>query len=314
MTDRTQLSVFVTTYNNDRTLTACLESVRWADEIVILDSFSTDDTLDIARRYGARITQHEFMGYGRQKQMALAATTHDWVLLLDADEALSPALRIEIDRLLDTGPAADGYEMPRQEQLFWRMYPFGDPDELAAPVRQAQGRYRRHADPRRAQDQGRIGRLNAPLYHYGETDIHTKVEKINAYSTGLVADKIKKNVGVYRSSYVVLPTVFSSATCSNETFERLGGRDQLGGGGVHVFLKYAKLYRHYQMAQYGARLLPETLQRRRFAIDPRMPATIPENFGGLACHVKPASILCNRRQTRDGVSIAMQVWWEQSLR
>ncbi|HMR04113.1 MAG TPA: glycosyltransferase, partial [Candidatus Competibacter phosphatis] len=75
MTDRTRLSVFVTTYNNDRTLTACLESVKWVDEIVLLDSFSTDDTLDIARRYGARITQHEFMGYGRQKQMALAATT-----------------------------------------------------------------------------------------------------------------------------------------------------------------------------------------------------------------------------------------------
>ena len=88
MIDRAQLSVFVTTFNNGRTLAACLESVRWADEIVVLDSFSADDTLAIARRHGARISQHEFLGYGAQKRLALAATAHDWVLLLDADEAL----------------------------------------------------------------------------------------------------------------------------------------------------------------------------------------------------------------------------------
>lgn len=66
MTDRTRLSVFITTYNNGRTLTACLESIKWADEIVVLDSFSTDDTLAIAQQYGAQMSQHEFMGYGPQ--------------------------------------------------------------------------------------------------------------------------------------------------------------------------------------------------------------------------------------------------------
>ncbi|MER2603715.1 MAG: glycosyltransferase family 2 protein [Candidatus Competibacter phosphatis] len=260
MTDRTQLSVFVTTYNNDRTLTACLESVKWADEIVLLDSFSTDDTLDIARRYGARITQHEFMGYGRQKQMALAATTHDWVLLLDADEALSPALRIEIDQLLDTGPVADGYEMPRQEQLFWRMYHSatrmnyylrlfdkrkGDIDDM--PI---------HAAPK---IKGRIGRLNAPLYHYGETDIHTKVEKINAYSTGLVADKIKKKRWGIPLIMLFYPPLFfiRSYLFKRNFLNGWAGVINSAVAAFYVFLKYAKLYEHYQIAQYGARLLPE---------------------------------------------------------
>lgn len=64
------LSVFVTTYNNGRTLPACLESVKWADEIIVLDSFSTDDTLVVARRYGALISQQMFIGYGPQKQSA----------------------------------------------------------------------------------------------------------------------------------------------------------------------------------------------------------------------------------------------------
>lgn len=115
MIDRTRLSVFITTYNNARTLTACLDSVQWADEIIVLDSFSTDDTLAIAQQYQARISQHEFMGYGLQKRMALAATSYEWVLLLDADEALSPALQTEIRQLLEHRPGADGYEIPRQE-------------------------------------------------------------------------------------------------------------------------------------------------------------------------------------------------------
>ena len=68
------LSVFVTTFNNERTLAACLESVRWADEILLLDSLSTDGTLEVARRYGCNIRQHRFLGYGRQKQMAMEMT------------------------------------------------------------------------------------------------------------------------------------------------------------------------------------------------------------------------------------------------
>ena len=122
MSQHCQLSVFITTYNNQRTLAACLDSVRWADELVILDSFSSDATLEIAARYTARIAQHAFMGYGAQKRLALEMTSHNWVLLLDADEALSPALQTEIQQLLRDIPPAAGYTMPRQEQLFWRMY------------------------------------------------------------------------------------------------------------------------------------------------------------------------------------------------
>ena len=117
----TLLSVFITTFNNAKTLPATLESVKWADEIVLLDSFSTDDTLRIADSYKCRIFQHAFQGYGAQKQMALEHTTHQWVLLLDADEALSPALQDEIRTLLGKPLEYDGYTMPRQEQMFWRM-------------------------------------------------------------------------------------------------------------------------------------------------------------------------------------------------
>ena len=260
MTDRTQLSVFITTCNNGRTLKACLESVKWADEIVMLDSFSIDDTLAIGQRYGAHITQHTFTGYGSQKRMALAATTHDWVLLLDADEALSPDLQTKIRRLLEHKPAADGYEVPRQEQMFWRMYNSttrmnyylrlfdkreGNIDDM--PI---------HASPK---VRGLIARLRAPLYHYGETDIHTKVEKINAYSSGLVADKLKRQRwGITLIMLLYPPLSFIRSYLIKRNFVNgWAGLINSAIAAFYVFLKYAKLYEHHQFAKYGTRLLPD---------------------------------------------------------
>ena len=260
MTDRTRLSVFITTYNNGRTLTACLDSVRWADEIVVLDSLSTDDTLAIAQQYGARISQHEFMGYGPQKRMALAATTHDWVLLLDADEALSPVLQTEIRRLLIQGPDADGYEIPRQEQMFWRMYtPATRMNYYLRLFDKRQGSINDmpiHAAPK---VRGRIARIKAPLYHYGETDIHTKVEKINSYSTGLVADKIKRQRWGIPFIMLFYPPLFfiRSYLFKRNFLNGWAGFINSVIAAFYVFLKYAKLYEHRQFAKYGTRLLPD---------------------------------------------------------
>ncbi len=260
MTDRTPLSVFITTYNNGRTLTTCLDSVQWADEIVVLDSFSTDDTLALAQQYGAQISQHEFMGYGLQKRLALATTTHDWVLLLDADEALSPALQTEIRQLLAQQPDADGYEMPRQEQMFWRMYhPATRMNHYLRLFDKRQGGIDDmpiHAAPK---VQGRIARLKAPLYHYGETDIHTKVEKINSYSTGLVADKIKKQRWGIPLIMVCYPPLFfiRSYLFKRNFLNGWAGFINSVIAAFYVFLKYAKLYEHRQFAKYGTRLLPD---------------------------------------------------------
>ncbi|HXH04229.1 MAG TPA: glycosyltransferase family 2 protein [Candidatus Competibacteraceae bacterium] len=256
----TRLSVFITTYNNGRTLRACLESVKWADEIVVLDSFSSDDTLAIAARYGARITQQPFQGYGRQKQQALELTRHPWVLLLDADEALSPQLQCEIRQLLAQGPAADGYEMPRQEQLFWRMYhPRVRMNHYLRLFRRDRGSIDDmpiHAAPRVA---GRIERLQAPLYHYGETDIHTKVEKINGYSTGLVADKLARGRSANPLIMVLYPPLFflRSYLFKRQFLNGWAGFINAATGAFYVFLKYAKLYEYHQFQKHGRRLMPE---------------------------------------------------------
>ena len=255
------LSAFVTTFNNERTLAACLESVAWADEIVVLDSYSTDATLDIAARFNCRVFQHAFLGYGPQKQLAMEKTIHEWVLLLDADEALSPELQTEIRTRLGSLDGVEAFTIPRLEQQFWRM----------TNRRTAMNRYLRlfkkelaviadlpvHAAPT---TRGRTASLRAPFYHFGEPDIHTKVEKINAYSTGLVADKLTRGRRGNPLVMLLYPPWF---------FVRLYilKRNCLSGwtgfissvvGAFYVFLKYAKVYERVQQRRHGESLMPDS--------------------------------------------------------
>lgn len=249
-----KLSVFVTTYNNAGTLERCLESVSWADEIVVLDSFSDDATVEIAQRFGCRIHQHEFLGYGPQKQMALGKTTHRWVLLLDADEALSAQAQDEIRALLANGPAADGYEIARREQMFWQQaHPASRMNFYLRLFDKRKGVIDDmpvHAAPR---VNGTIRRLNAWFDHYGEPDVHTKVEKINAYSSGLAPHKAKGRPRPNPWPMVFYPPFF---------FLRIYvfKRNFLNGwagfiasviSAFYAFLKYAKRYEYRRKAGGG---------------------------------------------------------------
>ena len=243
------MSAFVTTYNNARTLAACLQSVAWADEIVVLDSFSTDDTCEIARRFGATLVQHSFLGYGPQKQLALEHTSHQWVLLLDADEMLSEDSQTEIQHLLRNGPRADGYELPRSEQVFWRInHPRVRMNYYLRLFNKSKGQVSDmpiHAAPKIL---GSIHRLRYPFYHFGETDIHTKVEKINGYSSGLVADKLQKGRRANPLMMIVYPPWFfvRSYFFKRGILNGWAGFISSVTGAFYVFLKYAKLYEHHQ--------------------------------------------------------------------
>lgn len=253
------LSVFVTTYNNARTLPACLHSVQWADEILLLDSYSTDATLDIARQYGCVIHQESFKGYGPQKQSALDKTAHRWVLLLDADEALTPESQAEIRALLQSGPTADGYTLPRQEQMFWRMgSPRARMNHFLRLFDKTQGRVSDmpiHAAP---EVQGRIEKLRHPFWHFGETSIHVKVDKINHYSTGLVADKQAKGKRANPWILLIYPPVFFLRIYLFKGNWRNGWAGFIAAAvmAFYAFLKYAKLYEAEQFARHGNTLMP----------------------------------------------------------
>jgi glycosyltransferase involved in cell wall biosynthesis len=186
---RPPLSAVVTTLDNAATLEACLSSLRFCEEIVLLDSGSSDDTVAIATRLGARVYTEAFKGYGPQKQSALDKAAHDWVLLLDADEFLVDEGRAAIEREL-SAPRADGYRLPRREWLFWRWpHPWTRPNWQLRLFRRSRGAMNAvpvHAAP---EVRGRVRDLRAEFRHYGESELAVRVDKINRYSSGLAAHK-----------------------------------------------------------------------------------------------------------------------------
>ena len=257
----TPLSVFITTLNNANTLPTCLSSVSFADEIVLLDSFSSDDTLAIARAHNCVIAQQSFQGYGPQKRRAMEMTTHNWVLLLDADEALSPAAKETIQALMERGPQADGYTLPRLEQQFWRMCtPATRMNYFLRLFNKNKGTITDmpvHAAP---VVQGQIERLHAAFYHFGEPDIHVKVEKINGYSTGLIEYQPERRTRGAKWKMLLSPIVaFLRTYLLKRNF--LNGWSGLIASIVaafYAFLKYAKLYEQSQFARYGDSLMPRS--------------------------------------------------------
>ena len=186
MAMRPPLSAVVTTLDNAATLEACLASLRFCDEIVLLDSGSRDATLAIAARFGARIHSESFAGYGSQKQSALDKAKHDWVLLLDADEFLTDEGRVAIEREL-AAPRADGYRLPRREWLFWRWpHRWTRPNWQLRLFRRSRGAMNAvpvHAAP---EVRGKVRDLHAEFRHYGEPELAVRVDKINRYSSGML--------------------------------------------------------------------------------------------------------------------------------
>lgn len=122
---RAPLSVVIITKNAATQLGACLESAAFADEIVVVDSASNDGTAELAARRGARVLQKEWLGFGPQKQFAVEAARHDWVLCLDADERVSAPLRASILAAL-AAPSAAAYTMPRCNRFMGRWLRHGE--------------------------------------------------------------------------------------------------------------------------------------------------------------------------------------------
>jgi hypothetical protein len=127
MSDPLPLSLIVITRDAAVDLAACIASAPFAAETVVVDSGSRDDTVAVARRAGARVVDHAFEGYGAQKNFAVAQAAHDWVLCIDADERVSPALADAIRALFATGaPAAAGYAMARRNRFLGRWLSHGE--------------------------------------------------------------------------------------------------------------------------------------------------------------------------------------------
>ena len=241
---REPLSVVVTAFNSAATLDACLASVRWADEVVVLDSGSTDATLAIAAHYGARIETQPFAGYSAQKQAAIELARHDWVLLLDSDEAMPPGAAEAIHRVLEQ-PAHAGYLLWRREWIFWQWQsPRSRLNHYVRLFDRRRARMSRHRVHEEVEVDGSVGVLDVVMDHYGERDIAGRVDKANRYSSLQVADLAGRRARGRRLR------MLTNAWAAFFRYYLLRGHYRSGWAGFiaarihafYAFLKYAKLY------------------------------------------------------------------------
>jgi glycosyltransferase involved in cell wall biosynthesis len=194
-----KLSVLLPTYNEARNLAACLETVKWTDEILIVDSYSTDSTLEIARSYGARIVQHEYINSAKQKNWAIPQCAHEWILQIDADERLEPALQSEIREILKNPPAdVDGYINPTRNHLLGKWVRGGGvyPDNRLRLFRRDKGRFENKEIDARVIVPGRVEYLIHHVLHFGMESISRRLDRLDRY-TGYEADERKKRGRCY---------------------------------------------------------------------------------------------------------------------
>lgn len=197
MTNTLPLSAFVICLNESMRIGATLESLKGlVDEVIVVDSGSTDGTQDIAQRHGAKVIHHDWPGYGQQKRFAEEQCQHDWVLNLDADEVLSDALIAQIrevftkqdgQTLFEMG-GIDGYALKIRDCIPTEQHPrpFAHMTRAVRLYNKTKGRYADslvHDRVQFADSAAHIHTLSAPVYHYSVTSMEQAIAKLNRYST-----------------------------------------------------------------------------------------------------------------------------------
>ena len=242
---RAPVSVCIITKDEEENLPDCLASVRWADEVVVVDSRSTDRTRDIAASAGARVIERDFAGHVEQKNFAVSSAKHDWVLCLDADERLTPALADSVREVLEAPGASAGFECARLTY------------HLGRPIRHGgwyPDRKLRLFDRRRAKWGGRnphdhviadgpVGRLEGDLLHYSYRSLSDHLRQIDFFTD--IAAREKRARGERAS--VIRLVLHPIGKFLRMYLLKAGFLDGVPGlivavtGSYYVFLKYAKL-------------------------------------------------------------------------
>ena len=204
MASREPFSAVIITLNAGAQLESCLQSVAFADEVVMVDCGSRDDTVALAQKYGARVVHQDWLGYGAQKQFAITQARHDWVLCVDADERVSAPLRASIEIAL-TLPVAQGFEMPRCNRFLgrWLKHGEGYPDWSLRLFHRGHGRWSEDPVHEKVVLNGVPARLRGDLMHESGEDLAAYLDKQNRYTT-LQAEALFKQGKRARAAQLVL--------------------------------------------------------------------------------------------------------------
>jgi glycosyltransferase involved in cell wall biosynthesis len=261
--ERPKISACVIVFNEERKIRRCLQSLAWCDEIIVMDSFSTDRTVEIAREFTPHVHQHIWLGYVGQRNLIREKATHDWILYLDSDEEVSPGLRDEIlAEFAVPNRKYLGYEFPRLVFFLGRWIKHGEwyPDVKLRLFHKEYGRTEGEEPHDRVYVRGPVKRLKNPIFHYTYDDIRDQNETLNRFSTITAQQKFVKD-----SSFRWIDLIFRPFFRFFKGYIlRLGFLDGMPGliialtNGYGAFLKYAKLWELQLRQRADFREMPET--------------------------------------------------------
>ncbi len=247
MSENIRISAVIVTFNEEKNIRECLESIKWVDEIIVVDSFSRDRTAEICRQYTEKVIQKKWPGHVKQKQFALELARGDWILSLDADERLSKEAAKEIKtRVLNGSPSCDGFIFPRQSHYLGRWISHGGwyPDSKLRLVRRGKAVWSGNDPHDKLILNGTAGHIGGKILHYVYSDISQQLKTVDSFS-GISAEQWKKE-GKKCNLFLLLfrpPVRFLEMYLWKRGFmDGMPGFIIAVVSAYYVFLKYAKLW------------------------------------------------------------------------
>jgi glycosyltransferase involved in cell wall biosynthesis len=256
------ISVCIITKNEEANIARCVRSVRWADEIIVVDANSTDRTRDLAREQGARVMERRWEGFASQKEFAVQQCSSDWVLSLDADEEVTEELKNEVQELLSAGTAFDGFEIARKSYFLGKWIRYGGwyPGYQLRLFRKSKTRMNHRPVHEGFLVDGPVRRLTSDINHYTYTSLHQYIDKMNDYSSLDVMNKISSRKIIRWYNFILNPlSAFLRMYISLQGF-----RDGFQGfllawySALHVLVIYAKSWEYQTARKNGTSLPPVT--------------------------------------------------------
>jgi glycosyltransferase involved in cell wall biosynthesis len=247
MQSKLPLSGVVICYNEEDRIGRCLESLGICDEIVVVDSNSTDATREIAQRYTQKVVEQEFLGYRDQKNFALDLAKHDWVLCLDADEALSPELAEEIQKVLaNDDQRVSGFKLDRVTYFLGTWHDRGEwyPDRKLRLFRRSRGRWSGRPTHERVKIEGPVQSLGGRLLHWNYRDLGEHIRVIDRFSARIAQEMYEEGRRFRLTDLLVRPLArFFKGYVLHQGFRKgIPGFLVSVSTAYYVFMKYARLW------------------------------------------------------------------------
>jgi glycosyltransferase involved in cell wall biosynthesis len=239
-----KISAAIITLNEERNVARAIESLGCCDEIVVVDSGSTDRTVEVAARLGARVIEESWHGYARQKNLAARQAANEWILSIDADEALTEALDAEILTIKKDGPGADGYSMPRRAQYCgrWILHSGWYPDRKVRLYHRDRAEWVGEYVHENVRVRGRVAELESDLLHFTCSSLSEHLKTLDRYTT-LAAQELVAKGRPFGSARLVLDpawTFLRSYVVQRGFLDGSQGLSIAWMAALYTYLKYAK--------------------------------------------------------------------------